>query len=291
MIADILSDDTARAPSFGRGAAGLNVPGVKTGTKTGTSNLGTKSKDLWMMSFSPRAVASIWVGNHVPQPMNNALSSIVGPTMNKIMGPLHKDIFQPDGTWKTGDWFQKPAGIQTLNVQGRTDIFPSWYNKNQIGAKETVVFDKFSKKKATECTPDSAKVEVSLQKITDPITKQTSYISFDGYDASATDDLHKCDDVKPFVTDIKIKKQGNSYTVTASVTQGTHGLQTAAIAVDGESQTVPAAETGDVNITYTPSSSGQKTITVTITDAAGYTGTMSRNLAFIASGGGNSGNN
>ena len=84
MLADILSDDTARAPSFGRGASGLNVPGVKTGTKTGTSNLGTKSKDLWMNSFSPKATLSIWVGNHDNRSMSNALSSIIGPTVSTI---------------------------------------------------------------------------------------------------------------------------------------------------------------------------------------------------------------
>lgn len=55
MLQSILSDDNARAPSFGRGASGLNVPGVKTFTKTGTSNLGTKSKDLWMNSVSTKS--------------------------------------------------------------------------------------------------------------------------------------------------------------------------------------------------------------------------------------------
>ncbi len=286
MISDILSDDNARSPSFGRGASGLNVPGVKTGTKTGTSNLGTKSKDLWMMSYTPKAVTSIWVGNHVPQPMNNALSSIVGPTINKIVGPIHKEVFQPDGTWKTNDWFQKPAGVQTLSVSGRSDLFPSWYNKNQVAATEKFTFDKYSKKKATDCTPDTARIEASVQKVTDPITKKVTYLSTDGYDASADDDLHKCDDVKPFVTDIKVKKQGNSYTITAAVTQGTHALQTVSISVDGEAQSVPASSSGEFDITYTPSTSGSKTVTAAVSDAAGYGGTMSRTLAFIASGGG-----
>lgn len=282
MIADILSDDSARAPSFGRGASGLNVPGVKTGTKTGTSNLGTKSKDLWMMSFTPKAVTSIWVGNHVPQPMNNALSSIVGPTVNKIVGPLHKDIFQPDGTWKPGDWFTKPSGIQTLSVSGRSDMFPSWYNKNQIGVKEKVVFDKVSKKKATDCTPDSSKIEIELQKITDPITKKATYLSFDGYDATAEDDVHHCDDVKPFVTDISAKKQGNSYTITVSATKGTNPLQNIQVTVAGQSQEVAASDSDDYEVTFTPTCTGSQTVTAVANDTAGYSGTMTRSLSFTS---------
>ena len=142
MLNDILSDDGARAPSFGRGASGLNVPGVKTATKTGTSNLGTKSKDLWMMSYSPRVSMGIWVGNHDSRPLNNALSSLVGPTVSNIMGPIHKDIYQKDGSWKPGDWYQRPAGIQTLSVGGRNDIFPSWYKKPTAAEGIKMVFDK-----------------------------------------------------------------------------------------------------------------------------------------------------
>lgn len=268
IISDILSDDNARSPSFGRGASGLNVPGVKTGTKTGTSNLGTHSKDLWMNSYTPRAVLSIWVGNHIPKAMNNALSSIVGPTVNNIMGPIHRDIFAKDGTWKAGDWFTRPAGVQTLSVGGRSDLFPSWYNKNQSSSTgEKIAFDKVSKKKATDCTPDAARIDVTVQKVVDPITKQTNYVSTDGYDATADDDVHHCDDQKPFVNTISY----SSGQLKASVSRGTNPLQTVEFKVNGQSVgSVSASDTGTYALPY--SLSGSQSVTVTVTDSAMYTG-------------------
>lgn len=282
ILADILSDDAARSPSFGRGASGLNVPGVKTFTKTGTSNAGTKSKDLWMMSASPRVSMSIWVGNHDTRAMSNALSSIVGPTVSNIMGPLHKNVFQADGTWKTGDWFTKPAGIQTLTVSGRTDLFPSWYNSRQQATGQRMTFDKVSKKKATDCTPQSAKIEIFVQSFTDPITKKTSLITTDGYDPSSEDALHKCDDVPPFVSEIKSSKDGpNKYKITVSVTQGTHALQSVVVTVGGQAVgTISATATGEYTISYTPTANGSQPVTASVTDSALYEGSSNRNLNF-----------
>lgn len=266
MLADILSDDKARSPSFGRGAAGLNVPGVKTGTKTGTSNLGTKSKDLWMNSFSPKATLSVWVGNHDNRSMSNALSSIIGPTVSTIMRDTHINIFQPEGTWKPNDWFEVPAGLQRLTVSGRTDWFPSWYNKS-ASAGTTMQFDRVSKKKATDCTPDSAIISLSVTKTTDPITKKIRYMAPSGYDASSSDDLHSCDDVKPFVTSISYDKGR----LVAFVNQGTHALQSVEFSVGGEVVgTATISSTGEAGIAY--SGNGKKTVVATVTDTALYSG-------------------
>ena len=269
IISDILSDDAARSPSFGRGASGLNVPGVKTATKTGTSNLGTKSKDLWMNSYTPRAALSIWVGNHVPKSMNNALSSIVGPTVNNIMGPIHRDIFAKDGTWKSGDWFTQPAGVQRLSVGGRSDLFPSWYNKTQSqSAEEKIVFDRVSRKKATDCTPEAARIEVGVQKVTDPVTRQSTYISTEGYDATKDDDLHNCADVKPMVTDINVTNNK----IVAKVTKGTHNLQTVEFKVNGQTVgSVSASASGTYELTYNVPNN--QTVTVIVTDVALYSDT------------------
>jgi membrane peptidoglycan carboxypeptidase len=271
MLADILSDDAARSPSFGRGASGLNVPGVKTGTKTGTSNLGTKSKDLWMNSFSPKATLSVWVGNHDNRSMSNALSSIVGPTVGTIMHDTHFNIFQPDGTWKQGDWFEVPTGLQRLSVAGRTDWFPSWYNK-AAAAGVKMMFDRVSKKKATDCTPDSAKIELTVTKTTDPITKKERILAPDGYDASTSDDIHGCDDVAPFITSV-------GYTngkLIASVTQGTHPLQSVEFKVDGVVVgTIQIASSGEVSLAYNIKGKN-KIVTATVTDTALLSGTAQK---------------
>lgn len=265
MLADIMSDDAARAPSFGRGAAGLNVPGVKTGTKTGTSNLGTKSKDLWMNSFTPKAALSIWVGNHDSTQMSNALSSIVGPTVGTIQRESHINVFQPDGTWKPGDWFEVPTGLQKLNVSGRTDWFPSWYNKSKQNTTSTMSFDKVSKKKATDCTPESARVSIAVTKTTDPITKATRYIAADGYDPTENDTTHSCDDVKPSINDGP-KVNGGKITVTVGVV--THPPQIVEFKVGGQSIGTVTVQSGEASIAH--SSTGSQSVTVTVTDAALY---------------------
>lgn len=266
ILNDILSDDTARAASFGRNARGLVIPGVKTATKTGTSNLGTKSRDLWMSSYNPKATMSIWAGNHDGAPLKDALSYRVGPTVDAIMGPINRDIFQSDGTWKPGDWYTQPAGVQKLTVNGRSDLFPSWYKSTSNSVGEKIVFDRVSRKKATECTPEAAKITISVQKTVDPVTNRSTYINTDGYDATASDDLHKCDDVKPFVT--TITTPGNK--IRANVTKGTHKLQTVEFQVNGQVVgSVGASDSGSYEIEYSGSTAG-KSITVTVTDTAYY---------------------
>lgn len=274
ILADILSDDAARAPSFGRGASGLNVNGVKTFTKTGTSNLGRFSSNLWMNSVSPKVTLSVYVGNHeFNKPMGDALSSRIGPTVSKIMEPVHKNIYGPEGTWKPTDWFAQPAGIQRLTVSGRSDLFPSWYTKNQSSPTEKMTFDKVSKKKATDCTPESAKETLDVQKFTDPITKKTNYIAPAGYDASADDNIHKCDDIPPIVTNIEY----SSKKITAKVSKGTHGLQTIQFIVNGEQvDSMAASDSGDYTINY--DGKNKIDIVVNVTDSALYTGTASRSF-------------
>ncbi len=283
ILQNILNDDIARAPSFGRGASGLNVPGVKTFTKTGTSNLGNKSKDLWMNSVSTKVTTSIWVGNHDTQPMSNALSSIVGPTINKIMAPIHNDIFAQEGSWKIGDWFTQPAGIQTLSVGGRSDIFPSWFTKSQAETNSQIIFDKISKKKATSCTPESAKISVNVSQIQDPVTKKINIIAGDGYDANADDNIHNCSDVKPFTNNIVTASNGGTqYTVTANITQGTHALKSVKITVDGAASEQGAVSSGSYSTTASLAV-GAHTITVDIFDSALYSSTYTKTINCTAS--------
>ncbi|HEX6258722.1 MAG TPA: transglycosylase domain-containing protein [Candidatus Saccharimonadales bacterium] len=289
ILSDILSDDAARSASFGFGASGLNVPGVKTATKTGTSNIGDSSKDLWMMSYSPRAALGIWVGNNDTSPMSNALSSIIGPTVNEIMGPIHTQIFQKDGTWKPGDWFKRPAGIQTLSVGGRADIFPSWYQKNQAIKGQKMTFDKVSKRLATNCTPQAARIELTVQKVMDPVTKRETVIAPSGYDASKKDDLHKCNDVKPFVSSIEVEPVDIAtglYKITTDVNKGTHKLKTVEIKVNGTVIATINARGSTYSKEYKFDKSGTQQITVTVRDIAEYEGGSSQSFVVVVGGGG-----
>ncbi len=285
ILSDILSDDAARAPSFGRGAQGLNVPGVKTATKTGTSNIGKDSRDLWMMSYSPKIAMGIWVGNHDSKPLRDALSSRVGPTVGKIMGPLHTEIYAKEGTWKAGDWFTQPSGIQRLTVNGRTDIFPSWFNKNQANSSTKVTFDSISKKKATDCTPERAKTVQEVSQFTDPVTRRQALLAPSGFDATKDDDIHNCSDIKPFVSIIDIKETSKgTYQITASVNQGTHPLEKVEFSVDNQVIASAAASgSADYTTTYTASGNGPKTVIVTVIDKVLYDGSTNKSFVVAAS--------
>lgn len=283
MLSDILTDPSARSRVFGANPLGENISGVKTATKTGTTDDGKgHAKDNWMMSYSTKIAAGVWMGRH----NGGALSSISGPVpgtvINEFMGRVHRDLLTSDGTYKLGDWFSKPSGIQTLKVNGRTDIWPSWYSKPKDSDGTKMTFDKLSMKKATSCTPEAAKVEVLVQTITDPITDKKTYSAADGYDANSEDDRHKCEDTKPFVT-ISATQIGtsNKYTVTATVNKGTFDLSSITVTSDG--QTIldqPISGAGAVTVEYAFPAEGAKTLTATVSDIGYYSSNDSKTVTY-----------
>ncbi|HET8689868.1 MAG TPA: transglycosylase domain-containing protein [Candidatus Saccharimonadales bacterium] len=273
IINDILSDDDARSRTFGHNAPGLVVPGVKTAAKTGTSNIGSSAKDLWMMSYSPKVALGMWAGNHVPEPLNHIYSTILGETVGNIMEDIHKNIFEPDGTWHPGEWFKKPAGVQTLTVHGRTDLFPSWYNKKQSSNTTTMTFDKVSKKLATDCTPDAAKTDVTISYILDPVTKHKTYLSTDGYDPTEKDDVHKCanQDHAPNIGDVSFR-HGQ---IRAQVSDSLYPIRSVTFNVGGQSLTAHL----DGNRYVADWNNGRPgTVTVTAYDRLYYSATTSVDL-------------
>jgi membrane peptidoglycan carboxypeptidase len=282
ILSDILADPQARSRVFGPNPIGFSVPGVKTSTKTGTTDNGSgKAKDNWMMSYSPRIAAGVWVGRHDGQALSGISTAVPGTVIGTFMSRAHKEVFQQDGSWKPGDWFQQPAGVQKLNVNGHTDLFPSWYQKPKEASGINMTFDKLSKKKATDCTPDNAKISLVVQVVLDPITNQKTYLAPDGYDMNSSDDQHKCDDIKPFVS---LSTQQDPlhkglYHITVNVNSGTFDLQHLDVLADGQSalsQDITSAGTFTADYTFT--SSGSKTITATVTDQGYYQASVSKTL-------------
>lgn len=282
IISDILTDDSARQATFGWRPKGFYINGIKTGTKTGTSNLGNSPKDLWMMSFTPKATLSVWAGNHVPKALKGGDGMQLGPIVADITTAVYNNVFKPDGTWKSGDWFSKPSGIQTLNVNGSKDIYPSWYNKkNKTSDTEKITFDRVSKKRATECTPDGAKETIEVVKTTDPISKTTTYASPDGYDVNAYDDYHNCSDSSPFISDITATKNagGNKWTVSVLAKAGTHPITGVSITINGSTYDASVGDTGSWDIVVADLS-GNIDVKTTVTDEGYYTQTMNKNISF-----------
>lgn len=269
ILSDILNDGRARSAIFGSHPIGFNVPGVKTATKTGTTNLGNKPKDAWMMSYTPRMAVGVWTGRNDPKAMNSLSSTGNAHVIMDIQQFAHEQIFAKDGSWKADDWFTRPAGIQTLTVNGRTDIFPSWYTKPANSEGTKIVFDLVSKKKATDCTPPRAKIELTVQSYQDPATKRVTTNSPDGYNADATDDVHKCSDLPPFVA-VSQTHVGSNYTIKATVSQGTFALSSVTITVDGQAVSTQAISSAGEYTVSRNLSSGEHTIGATVIDQAMY---------------------
>lgn len=271
IVSDILNDDNARAPLSGYHAKGMEIPGVKTSTKTGTSDKGGNAKDIWMMSYSPALTMGVWLGNPDASILKNGTSSIPGSIIAKVMEYSHKEVYANEGKWKSGDWYTKPSGIQTVGIE----LYPSWWNKTQGQTKETMTFDKVSKKKATDLTPPAAKIELEVIKMIDPITKKDVFTAPDGYDANADDDVHKETDVPPSVSIDIDKKSDNTYTITAEVDKGTFDISSIQIKVAGtvvKTFQAGSSKKYSYDITLTEEDASIKQVTAEATDSGYYVG-------------------
>jgi len=287
IISDILNDRNAKRGLFGTLLDGVHnmSGGVRTAIKTGTSDIGGLKKDLWMVGYTPKVTLAIWWGNHIPKALRSGSSSNIASMLRDIMVPAHNDIFKADGTWKANDWFTRPSGIQSLNINGRTDIYPSWYNKNQAKAvTEKMVFDKVSKKLATDCTPPAAREELEVIKNTDPLTKQVIYTPPDGYDAENTDDVHQCGtDQPPFISLVDSPGSagpGREY-ICATVASGTYPVSSVVISFNGDSyNAAPYAMIDGGWCIIVDNIPGTYSVSAVATDNVYYTGGGSNTIVF-----------
>lgn len=82
MISDILSDDEARSPLWGRNSI-VNFSDRDVASKTGSTN---NLKDAWLMGYAPNLVVGAWVGNNDNAAMGGGLSGlIVTPMWREVM--------------------------------------------------------------------------------------------------------------------------------------------------------------------------------------------------------------
>lgn len=293
MLTDILSDANARSITFGGTghSFGFVVPNVVTAAKTGTTENGNgQAKDSWLMNYSPAISTGVWMGNHDGRPMASSDNSVVRRVSHNYNEAVHMNVYLPDKKWQVNQPFAEPEGIKRMAVNGRNDVYPSWFDQNAGRSEERITFDRVSKKRATDCTPDAARVEVAAYKTTDPITNRPTFIAPDGYDASKEDDLHKCDDRKPSISNIDITRtSGNSYRIVVDVAQGTHPLSTLRITVGSNVVAeVPVRSGGSHSTTVTIREN--TTVSATVEDDALYSGGGSRSFTPPSNSGGNNGN-
>ncbi len=96
LINDILSDNEARAPMFGRRSP-LYLENYDTAAKTGTTD---DFRDAWTIGYSPSIVVGVWVGNNDNTSMARQPAVVLaGPIwhnlMNYILPKLPKENFTP----------------------------------------------------------------------------------------------------------------------------------------------------------------------------------------------------
>lgn len=268
IVSDILNDADARSSLVSRYQKGYIIKDVPTATKTGTTDLGGYAKDIWMVSYSPVLAMAVWFGNNDTRYLKAASSSMPGPIVDTVMSFAHKEIYAKEGKWKLNDWFSAPSGIQKVGKE----VFPSWWSANQGQTNAQVIMDKFSKKKATQCTPENAKITLDVKKMIDPITKKDTFIAPDGYDGNTEDDKHSCTDVLPTVTvAAPIKQSSDKYLISLNVKKGTFAISQVDIKVGGILQTtLSAGSSYDFTYQVPAGTTGSLEITATVTDEAYY---------------------
>lgn len=102
LISHILSDNSARAPTFG---SSLNIDGRTVAVKTGSTD---DNHDAWTIGYTPSLAVGVWVGNNENEPMSAGGSSMAGPIWRQTLTAFLADSKVED--------FPRPNGILEISV-------------------------------------------------------------------------------------------------------------------------------------------------------------------------------
>ncbi|MBR5419005.1 penicillin-binding protein [Candidatus Saccharibacteria bacterium] len=279
MTTSILSDAPARRFTFGSLATypGFYSNKVWFAAKTGTTENGRgKAKDSWIVSYSPVLATAIWNGNHDGRPISSGNHYVAFKISEKYIEKVHTDVYGKDGKWKSGDKIKEPAGMKHMSVNGKNDIWPSWYDKKKSSgiSEEKMTFDSISKKKATDCTPAETRVEATVSKMIDPMTEKEIYYSGE-YDTEKEDDVHQCSDKKPGVSVSQPTGSNGNWTISFVASNGRYSLQNYSISINGTNVKNGELSASGGTITYASNYDTINSVSVTVKDSAGYTATNS----------------
>ncbi len=285
IISDILSDPNASYMT----QKIHNFNGWKFAVKTGTTN---DAKDGWMMGYSTKYAAGVWVGYHDrTREMSGFMENMTRPIWYNWMKAAHQGV--PAKNW------EKPEGVKTAPAyvvrqhvgsgsrepSPANDLYPSWYKPKAAGGNTAQVIDRVSNKLATDCTPEAAKQTVS--------NARTSSFSIDIFvdangrgtsvaaNTTATDDVHNCSDIKPSITVMNPTTPcivNNVCQLTVTIVQGTHALVdtsrnvgggTVDLYVNGQKVASQTANS-TVIFEYVPNTPGTISVHATVTDSVLY---------------------
>jgi 1A family penicillin-binding protein len=113
LITDILSDDTARVPGFGRDSVlNLSRPAA---VKTGTT---TDWRDNWTVGYTPDLVVGVWTGNADNEPMGH-ISGVTGAA------PIWHDLMEAALQGRPVQPFVRPPGLVEAEVCADSGLLPT----------------------------------------------------------------------------------------------------------------------------------------------------------------------
>lgn len=300
IIADIMADPRASYMS----RKFHDYKGWDFSLKTGTTN---DNKDGWLMGFSTKYAAGIWVGHHTGQvEMSGFMETMTQPIWGGWMQRAHDNI-EPIPREKPTTVQTLPAyivrnhvGVSSIEPSPSTDLFPEWYVKpGSTNGDEKIIRDRVSNKRATECTPPLALEEVTQG-------DAASFSSDPFYDAATNsqdeDDVHRCEDIKPTVALSVVENSDGRYTFEISVGNGTHPISSDKFAgqlnvtIDGQAipnGSIQIGGPGVYAINYTSIYDSTKTVRVEVIDSVLYSTIDARDVNFNlpnTGGGGGNGN-
>lgn len=270
MISSILSDRSARWSNN----EGFVVPNVWTATKTGTTTTTNSSvtKDSLIESYSTAVSTFVWNGNHDGAGLSSSTSDVVRYAVGTYMERVHKEVYEPDGRWSYGDEPTRPSGIQTLTVNGKTDIWPSWYNSKTSGvSKEKLVFNRYNHLLAAACTPEEYKIEVEVTKTIDPLTGNAVYSVPEPYNREQND---TCDFEPP-----RVSLSTGDCKLSAKIAKGTYDLASATLYINGVEKG-GVSLSGGVIYTLTGTETSARLV---VADSSGYSATGEIAISGISS--------
>ena len=269
MLSSILSDRSARW--FNN--EGFVVPDVWTATKTGTTTTTNSAvtKDSLMESYSTAVSTLVWNGNHDGSGLSSNSNNVVRFTIGHYMERVHKEVYEPDGRWHYGDQPVQPAGMQRLTVNGKTDIWPSWFNasKNSGVSKETLTFNKYNYLLASSCTAEEYKIQIEVTKTIDPMTGQAVYSVPEPYNRETED---PCNYTPPTVS---LSTSGTN--IVATIKKGSNDIAGYTLYVDDIEQSGISINSKGVISGYVLDGC-EKSLKLVVSDSAGYMATGTTTL-------------
>jgi 1A family penicillin-binding protein len=174
QINDILSDEEARAPMFGRHSK-LYLPGQPAAAKTGTTQ---DYSDGWTVGYTPSLVVGVWAGNNdYRKKMRPGAAGlyVAAPIWHEFMKQAYevkslgaKLLKKELGSSKTAtknNEFTLPTEIENFTPPESTTTSTKPMLNGQLAYQRKIKIDRISGKLATDLTPPDLIEERAYQEI------------------------------------------------------------------------------------------------------------------------------